>query len=262
MQDFLDRSRPIFGEEGLSILGKKTIAFAGLGGVGGGAFLALVRCGVGCFRLAENGIFDPPDMNRQAAAFGSTMGRAKLDVYVDLARSINPDICIDTHPEGLQPDNIDHFLSGADAYVGVIDAEKGQEVKNMTPALLAKYGIPAFTCGVIGFGALMVNHAPNGMTGNEFWRLAQKDDTDTLIPSILREHFSQTVLARMKQGMANGIQASTGIGGLASNVLLANEVLAFLLAGVGLVDREPVFAPRYVAVDFLTLQMTVADITK
>jgi tRNA A37 threonylcarbamoyladenosine dehydratase len=63
-------------------------AFAGLGGVVGRAFLALVRCGASRFRLAENGVFDPPDMSRQAAAFGSTMDRPKLDVYIELARSI------------------------------------------------------------------------------------------------------------------------------------------------------------------------------
>ncbi|MFO7596426.1 MAG: ThiF family adenylyltransferase, partial [Desulfocurvibacter africanus] len=89
---FLDRTAPIMGEDGLAVLRDKTITFAGLGGVGGGAFLALVRCGLGHFRLAENGVFDPPDMNRQAAAFGTTMDRPKLDVYMELARSINPNI--------------------------------------------------------------------------------------------------------------------------------------------------------------------------
>ncbi|MGE4293910.1 MAG: ThiF family adenylyltransferase, partial [Desulfovibrio sp.] len=79
---FLDRAAPLLGEDGLAVLRDKTIAFAGLGGVGGGAFLALVRCGLGHFRLAENGVFDPPDMNRQAAAFGTTMDRPKLDVYM------------------------------------------------------------------------------------------------------------------------------------------------------------------------------------
>lgn len=46
MQTFLDRTLPILGEEGLKTLSKPLIAFAGLGGVGGGAFLSLVRFGV------------------------------------------------------------------------------------------------------------------------------------------------------------------------------------------------------------------------
>lgn len=87
---FLNRALPIFTEAGFAALRDKVVAFAGLGGVGGGEFLALVRCGVTRFRLAENGTFDPPDMNRQAGAFGHTMGRPKLEIYVELARSINP----------------------------------------------------------------------------------------------------------------------------------------------------------------------------
>jgi tRNA A37 threonylcarbamoyladenosine dehydratase len=85
MESFLDRTLPILGKEGMEALSTPLIAFAGLGGVGGGAFLNLVRCGVKRFRLAENGVFDPPDMNRQAAAFASTMGRAKIEVYERLA---------------------------------------------------------------------------------------------------------------------------------------------------------------------------------
>ena len=65
-QEFLNRALPIFTESGFQTLRNKVVAFAGLGGVGEGAFLALVRCGVTRFRLAENGVFDPPDMNRQA----------------------------------------------------------------------------------------------------------------------------------------------------------------------------------------------------
>lgn len=260
--DFLDRARPIFGQEGFDVLRQKEIAFAGLGGVGGGAFLALVRCGASRFRLAENGVFDPPDMNRQAAAFGHTMDRPKLDVYMELARSINPDIEMTPYPEGLQPDNLDEFLEGADAYVSVIDVEKGHEVKAMTTAMLKKHDIPLFTCGAIGFGAIMINYAPDGMTNKDFWALAEaQGKTDLPLPASLLRHFSPAVAQRMAEGFAAGVLSTTAIGGLASNTLLAHEVLTYLLAGTGLMERAPVFAPQYVALDFTTMNMTVADIT-
>ena len=146
--EFLNRAVPIFTEDGLAVLRDKAVAFAGLGGVGGGAFLALVRCGVRRFRLAENGVFDPPDMNRQAAAFGQTMGRPKLDVYVELARSINPDLKLECFPEGITKGNLDGFLAGGDVYVGVIDAEKGHDVKMMTPPLLQRHGLPMELGGI------------------------------------------------------------------------------------------------------------------
>ena len=261
--DFLDRARPILGESGLAVLREKEIAFAGLGGVGGGAFLALVRCGVRRFRLAENGVFDPPDMNRQAAAFGSTMDRTKLDVYIELARSINPDMEITAYPEGVTAGNIEEFLAGSDAHVSVIDAEKGADVKRMTPALQERYGIPVFTCGAVGFGAILITFAPDGMKADEFWSIAWKDDAGgSILPAAMRRNFSPRAMEGIRQGLTNGKVATTAIGGLASNALLANEIIAYFLADTDLAERAPVFAPRYVALDFMTLKMWEGDITR
>lgn len=261
--DFLSRIRPIVGDNGFTILREKEIAFAGLGGVGGGAFLALVRCGASRFRLAENGVFDPPDMNRQAAAFGSTMDRPKIDVYIELARSINPDLEVTPYPDGVNTNNLGSFLDGADAYVAVIDAEKGEDVKRMTPAMQERYGIPVFTCGAVGFGTIMVNFAPNGMMADEFWARAMKDNAGGgLLPSSIQRYFSGQVMKRIQQGLSSGKVATTAIGGLAANALLANEVLAYFLADTDLVERPPVFAPNYVVLDFMTLRMRVADITR
>ena len=259
---FLNRSLPIFTEAGLEVLRHKVVAIAGLGGVGGGAFLTLVRCGVTRFRLAENGVFDPPDMNRQAGAFGHTMGRPKLDVYVELARSINPDVELACFPEGIATDNLERFLAGADVYVGVIDVEKGNDVKAMTPALLQKHGLPMFTCGAIGFGALLVAHEPGGMMPEEFWRLVQERSAGGQgpLPSFLADLFDRPVLERIAEAHASGILPTTAIGALAANSLLACEVLGYLLRGTGLVDREPVFAPRFSMVDFLRQKLVTDDV--
>ncbi|WP_428568687.1 MAG: ThiF family adenylyltransferase [Solidesulfovibrio sp. DCME] len=261
--DFLNRSVPIFTEDGLAVLRRKVVALAGLGGVGGGAFLALVRCGVTRFRLAENGVFDSPDMNRQAGAFGPTMGRPKLEVYVELARSINPDLELACFPQGVAGDDLERFLAGADVYIGVIDVEKGHDVKAMTPPLLEKHGLPMFTCGAIGFGALLVAHEPGGMMPEAFWRRVQErsEGNQGLLPSYFGDVFNRPVMARIAEGHACDIVPTTAIGALAANTLLACEVLTCLLRGTGLVDREPVFAPRFSMVDFLNQKLVVGDVS-
>lgn len=261
-REFLNRALPIFTEEGFNALENQVVAISGLGGVGGGAFLALVRCGVTKFRLAENGVFDPPDMNRQAGAFGDTMDRPKLEVYVELARSINPAVVLELFPEGITPDNLEDFLGGADLHVGVIDGEKGADVKAMTPALLERFNIPMFTCGAIGFGALLVAHEPGGMMPDEFWtRVAEKSHANGLLPSFLGDFFNRPVMDRIDQGLASGTIPTTAMGGLASNTMVATEVLVYMLRDTGLVDRKPVFAPKFTMVDFLNQTMVTTDVT-
>ena len=123
MPTFRDRTRPILTDEGIDALSKPVVAIGGLGGIGGVMFLAMVRLGIKRFRVSENGIFDPPDMNRQVGAYESTMGKPKLDVYVQLAKDINPDIELELVPEGLTAGNLEAFLKGSDVYVGIIDVE-------------------------------------------------------------------------------------------------------------------------------------------
>jgi hypothetical protein len=263
--EFLNRALPFFGEDGFAVLRSKLVAFAGLGGVGGGAFLALVRCGVTRFRLAENGVFDPPDMNRQAAAFGTTMDRNKIEVYAELARSINPEVELELYPTGTSVKNIEDFLAGADLHVGVIDAEKGRDVKDITPGLLEKHALPMLTCGVFGFGALLVGHEPGSMMPEEFWALAAEKSGGRklgLLPGLMAAHYAPAVMERIDAGAASGTLPTTAIGGMASNTLLAAEVLAYLLRGTTVMGREPVFAPRYAVVDFLEHRFIIGDVTE
>ena len=66
-------------------------------------------------------------------------------------------------------------------------------------------------------------------------------------------------MERIAEGCASGVLPTTAIGGLAANALLACEVLTCLLRGTGLVDREPVFAPQFTMLDFLSQQLVVGD---
>lgn len=259
--DFLNRLQPLMRKEGLDILSQAYIAQSGLGGVGGVVFQTLVRSGIRRFRLAENGIFDPPDMNRQPGASALTMGRSKLDVYVEWARSINPAVELELYPQGISVDNIEGFLQGTDAYIGVIDLEKGQDVKEKGAELARNMGIPLFTAGAIGFGAISVNHHPAGMNPEEFWNKAKRNGSnDSILPTIIEEKFHQEIMERLKQGMMQGVLATSSVGANLSGTILANEVITYLLQPLGWVGREPVFAPKYLALDLLNLTMKIESI--
>ena len=102
-------------------LRRARVAVAGLGGVGGLHVLALSRLGVANFNIADFDEFDVHNMNRQAAAFMSTMGRPKLDVVAEMARDINPESDIRRFPQVVTDANLDEFLKDVDVYVDSLD---------------------------------------------------------------------------------------------------------------------------------------------
>src|SRR5687768_16236474 len=67
-------------------LGRKRVAIAGMGGVGGLHLLTLVRLGIGRFRIADFDHFELANFNRQAGAGMSTLGQPKVEVMAGMAR--------------------------------------------------------------------------------------------------------------------------------------------------------------------------------
>src|SRR5262245_52444072 len=89
------------------LLRHKRVAIAGLGGVGGFHLLTLARLGVAQFSVADYDQFELPNFNRQVGATLTTLGRPKLDVLVEMARQINPEMEVRVFPEGVAQDNVE-----------------------------------------------------------------------------------------------------------------------------------------------------------
>lgn len=85
-----DRLRLILGDDGLTRLAAARVAVIGLGGVGSSCAEALMRGGVGRLVLLDRDVVAPSNLNRQAIAFTSTIGRPKAEVMREMALDINP----------------------------------------------------------------------------------------------------------------------------------------------------------------------------
>lgn len=68
---------------------------AGVGGMGGASFLAMVRAGVGRFAVCDIDVFETSNMNRQVFAFTDTVGQDKAEAACAAARRINPEVQIE-----------------------------------------------------------------------------------------------------------------------------------------------------------------------
>lgn len=153
-----------------ALLRDKRVAIAGLGGVGGSHLLTLCRLGIGKFHLADFDTFDLVNFNRQAGATVSTLGQGKLEVMIQQARDINPELDITGFAEGVTEDNLGAFLDGIDLYVDGLDFFAFQ-ARQQVFAACAERGIPGVTAAPLGMGAAVLNFLPGGMSFDDYFRL-------------------------------------------------------------------------------------------
>ena len=149
-------------------LRRKRVAIAGLGGVGGLHLLTLARLGVGAFSLAEFDRFELGNFNRQAGATLPNIGRLKLEVLMEMAREINPELDIRAFPEGVTAANVDEFLRGADIYVDGLDFFAFQ-ARTFTFGACARLAVPATTAAPLGMGVALLNFLPGRMSFEEYF---------------------------------------------------------------------------------------------
>jgi hypothetical protein len=77
------------------LLREARVFVCGVGGMGGAAFMALVRAGVGKFVIADIDRFEVSNLNRQVFAFTDEVGQEKAEVAAETAKRINPTIEIE-----------------------------------------------------------------------------------------------------------------------------------------------------------------------
>ena len=75
MDERFVRTALIFGEDGMRRLSDARVAVFGVGGVGGHLVQALARAGVGHITVIDDDVVSVSNINRQAVAMDSTVGR-------------------------------------------------------------------------------------------------------------------------------------------------------------------------------------------
>jgi hypothetical protein len=150
-------------------LARACVAVPGVGGVGGWHALTLARQGVGRFHLADFDTFAAANINRQAGAFVSTLGRPKVDVTREMILDINPSAHVTVFRDGVHRSNVDRFLAGADVVLDGIDFF-ALDARRLVFDQAWRRGIWALTAGPLGFGAAVLAFAPDqGMTFEEYF---------------------------------------------------------------------------------------------
>jgi molybdopterin/thiamine biosynthesis adenylyltransferase len=228
-------------------LREKTVAIAGLGGVGGVHLLTLARLGIGRFHLADYDEFDLANFNRQAGATLCTLGRPKLDVMSEMAKDINPTLALKRFPDGISEGNVDAFLDGVDLFVDGLDFF-AFGARDLVFERCSKKRIPATTVAPLGMGAALLNFMPGRMSFDEYFGLRHCRDEDKplrfllgLAPASLHRRYLVDpsfvdLAAQRGPSTAMACQICAGVAG--------TEALKILLA-----RRRVVAAPRGIHFD-------------
>ena len=128
-QEWLERTRLIYGAENLDKLRNARIAVFGIGGVGGYAVEALARSGVGALDLFDGDTVAASNLNRQITATVRSIRRNKVDVMKERILEINPEARVNARVFFFLPANsheidfsqFDYIIDAIDTIAGKIE---------------------------------------------------------------------------------------------------------------------------------------------
>ena len=111
------RAEMLLGGAAMERLAASHVAVLGLGGVGSWCAEALARSGVGALTLADHDDVGLTNLNRQAEALVSTLGRPKALAMADRVKDINPGCQVAARVEKYQPESREAFFSARYDYI-------------------------------------------------------------------------------------------------------------------------------------------------
>lgn len=135
-----DRTRLLFGEEGLEKLRSSFVLVAGCGAVGSFAIEALARAGVERLALVDFDTVSLSNINRQIFALHSTLGWPKTQVALERVRDISPSCRVEVFNVFINEETVGDILNEAPDFA--IDAIDNLSSKALLIEELQKRKIP------------------------------------------------------------------------------------------------------------------------
>lgn len=143
VEDAKSRLRRVIGEEGIEKLDGACVVVFGVGGVGGSCAEALVRGGVGHVVFVDGDEVQLSNVNRQAIAFQSTVGKRKVDVMCAMARDIYPDVRVEGRDTFVLPENFAEVMASLPERIDyIVDAIDTVATKLELALYAQENGIP------------------------------------------------------------------------------------------------------------------------
>ena len=122
------RNTPALSPSECALLGTKTVAVIGCGGLGGYLIEYLARIGIGAIRCVDGDVFEESNLNRQLLSTVSLLGSSKAQAAADRVNAINPDVHVQAFPVFLEDANARELIKGCDAVLDALDSIPARKV--------------------------------------------------------------------------------------------------------------------------------------
>jgi molybdopterin-synthase adenylyltransferase len=154
-----DRHIHLFSEEQFARIRRTRVLVAGAGGLGSTVLQLLTRYGFGEIHLYDDGVLDPPDLNRQLLYTARDLGEPKAQAARALLEAINPDVTVIAHAERL---TAACDLPEVDLIIDCLDNFTG---RRLLDDLFFTRGVPIIHGGATAFCGQVTTLVP-GRTGS------------------------------------------------------------------------------------------------
>lgn len=233
----------------------------GVGGMGGAAFMALVRAGVGRFVIADIDTFEVSNLNRQLFATLPAVGHLKAEVARDTARSINPEVEIEVLGREWT-DDLDRLLAASEVAVnGMDDAAAGVHLYRRAKAhgrtVIDAYASPLPSVTVVRPTAPRLEERLRYPTVGTDWsaitpdmraECLEREIAYVLTHSSSHRYVDLDIAAQVAAGTRSRFSFSTMV--TMAGTMMAEEAVRILLGRTGGTDhRGYFFNPHSVAVE-------------
>ncbi|MFD1036708.1 HesA/MoeB/ThiF family protein [Sphingomonas hankookensis] len=255
------RNRGFVTEAEQARLRTASVLIPGVGGMGGAAFMALVRAGIGRFVIADIDHFEVSNLNRQLFATLDTVGQEKAAAARDGALRINPEAQIEVLG-GEWPDALDRLIPAADVIVnGMDDAAAGVHLYRRAQAhgltVIDAYASPLPSVTVVRPDAPRPEARLRYPTVGVDWRQVtpamrvtclQREIEYVLTHSSSHRHVDLTVAAEVAAGTRSRFSFATMV--TMAGTMMADEAIRAILKRPGGTDhRGYFFNPHAVKVE-------------
>lgn len=265
-QESFCRNIGIFTETEQEQLKNTTIAVAGMGGVGGLLAERLIRLGIGNLKITDLGTFEYSNLNRQFGSSTLTLDKYKSEVVYQNIKDINPEAKIYHDNNGIKnEEDAIRFVDGSDLVVDEMDYGAWKESIYLQRAARNR-GIYYIFAGAIGFGALLANFDPDGITLEEYNKIPPNKDLEAIgelsvpterilpiVPSYATYSMSMEMVNEIIAGKRPVPTCNIGVG-LAS-ILAASNAINIILK-----RKDIIKAPQYIYIDLFDQKYLTASI--